>query len=331
MNIDAMKIGAYISSLRKERDLTQLELAEKLFVSHQAVSRWETGQSIPDINVIVELSKLFNISVDQLLSADSKIKKVSYDKIMKDVKDENIEELTKDIKNGEVNIEDVVNVAPLLKYSQLENIVHKLNGSFSNFNFENIKKLAPFISAKSLEILIENSIDNEEISLEGVLPFLNEKSISKIVDVMLHNGKEVSIQKIAPFADEETITKLCEAAIRRVEVIDPISIAPFVSTQTLDKLCLFAIEKGHVISPNSISHFVSAEMLDKLCDIALKNGEVIDPIELAPFVDSSKLGAIVIRAINNGQDVDIAGLTPFLDSSFFDAIIIKEINKVKNP
>lgn len=47
--IDTRVIGVYISYLRKDRDLTQLELAERLNVSHQAVSKWERGESVPDI------------------------------------------------------------------------------------------------------------------------------------------------------------------------------------------------------------------------------------------------------------------------------------------
>jgi transcriptional regulator with XRE-family HTH domain len=66
--IDTNKVGETILSCRKKLDLTQIELGELLKVSHQAVSKWERGESLPDIEIMIQLSKLFNITVDQLLT-----------------------------------------------------------------------------------------------------------------------------------------------------------------------------------------------------------------------------------------------------------------------
>jgi transcriptional regulator with XRE-family HTH domain len=65
--LDLIGIGNKISSRRKELSMTQDELATKLFVTHQAVSKWENGKSIPTIDVLVELTSLLNISIDYLL------------------------------------------------------------------------------------------------------------------------------------------------------------------------------------------------------------------------------------------------------------------------
>ena len=67
-------IGQIIRRLRKERDLTQEELAEKLNVSSQAISKWENGSTIPDISQVVPLAKLFGISTDYLLSNETTIR-----------------------------------------------------------------------------------------------------------------------------------------------------------------------------------------------------------------------------------------------------------------
>ena len=58
--VDPRATGAYISRLRRARDWTQLQLAEKLSVTHQAVSRWETGESFPDVVVLYNLARLFS-------------------------------------------------------------------------------------------------------------------------------------------------------------------------------------------------------------------------------------------------------------------------------
>ncbi|MFQ9923277.1 MAG: helix-turn-helix domain-containing protein [Beduini sp.] len=60
-------MGEKINDLRKLRKMTQDELAEKMGVSSQAVSKWEKDISIPDLPVLVELSEFFNISLDELV------------------------------------------------------------------------------------------------------------------------------------------------------------------------------------------------------------------------------------------------------------------------
>ncbi len=62
-----MSISERIQNLRKSKGLSQEELAEKIDVSRQAVSKWETGQSVPDIDKIIILSEYFNTSTDYIL------------------------------------------------------------------------------------------------------------------------------------------------------------------------------------------------------------------------------------------------------------------------
>ena len=64
------KCGSFISKLRKEQGLTQKELADKLFVSDKAVSKWETGKGYPDVNSLMSLSSYFNVTVNELLSGE---------------------------------------------------------------------------------------------------------------------------------------------------------------------------------------------------------------------------------------------------------------------
>ena len=66
--MDNIKIGKYISFLRKEKKLTQQQLADKLMITNKAVSKWETGEGLPDINILPALAEVLNISVDTLLS-----------------------------------------------------------------------------------------------------------------------------------------------------------------------------------------------------------------------------------------------------------------------
>ena len=68
IKLDNIKIGDYIKNKRKELNLTQGELALKLDVSHQAVSRWEKGDNLPDVIKLSELASLFNITIDEIIN-----------------------------------------------------------------------------------------------------------------------------------------------------------------------------------------------------------------------------------------------------------------------
>lgn len=65
-----MELGNRIKELRKAQSINQDELAEKLFVSRQTISNWENDKSYPDIQSVLLLSEIFNVSVDQLLKGD---------------------------------------------------------------------------------------------------------------------------------------------------------------------------------------------------------------------------------------------------------------------
>jgi len=64
-----MRIGEKVQILRKQKDISQEQLAEMLNVSRQAISKWETGESLPDVENIVRLSGVFDVSTDYLLKA----------------------------------------------------------------------------------------------------------------------------------------------------------------------------------------------------------------------------------------------------------------------
>ena len=68
-----MKFAEVLVSLRSKRQMTQQELAERMFVTRQAVSRWETGEATPSADILLALSRLFGISVNTLLGSPRKL------------------------------------------------------------------------------------------------------------------------------------------------------------------------------------------------------------------------------------------------------------------
>ena len=77
-----LNVGKTIKSLRKEREITQEELAEVLSVSCQSVSRWENDSCYPDIEMIPTIAAFFGVSVDKLMGIDEQAEKAAVDRYL---------------------------------------------------------------------------------------------------------------------------------------------------------------------------------------------------------------------------------------------------------
>ena len=85
--MDTVKIGAYIALCRKTRGMTQQQLADELGITNKAVSKWETGQGMPDVTILPVLASILSTSVDDLLSGEKTINEKTIDsEIIKNVK-----------------------------------------------------------------------------------------------------------------------------------------------------------------------------------------------------------------------------------------------------
>ena len=91
--MDQIKIGEFISKLRKEKKLTQDDLAEKLGVSTKSISRWETGRNMPDYSILKDLCEILDISVNELINGE----KIEKDKIIEEY-DNNLINVLKEYK-----------------------------------------------------------------------------------------------------------------------------------------------------------------------------------------------------------------------------------------
>ena len=83
--MDQEKIGKFILTLRKEKNMTQMELADKLGITDRAISKWENGRGMPDLSLIKPLCEALNISVNELLSGERLDKKEYQDKVEENI------------------------------------------------------------------------------------------------------------------------------------------------------------------------------------------------------------------------------------------------------
>ena len=105
--MDQAKIGAYLKELRKEKGITQEELAEKLGVSGRTISRWETGFNMPDISLLVEIAEFFDVSIPEIIKGERKSENMNEEvkevaETMSDYAKAEKERLVKSIRNMSV-------------------------------------------------------------------------------------------------------------------------------------------------------------------------------------------------------------------------------------
>ena len=175
---DTKKFGAYIARKRKNADLTQSDIAEKLNLTRQAISKYEQGDSFPDISILIQIASIFDLTLDELISAGNPTKGET----------EIFQNILFSESEGAISINDIVNLAPLVKpsilgafskklsndgidISHIVSLVRYLNDddilqvvSSANYNSltgELLEKLIPFLDAASKEAVLQKIIEGE--------------------------------------------------------------------------------------------------------------------------------------------------------------------------
>ena len=102
--MDQIKIGSFLKTLRKEKNLTQEQLAEQLGVSNRTISRWETGNNMPDISLLTEIAEFYDVSIPELINGERKSEEMQEEvkvvaETMSDYAKAEKEQLVKSIRN----------------------------------------------------------------------------------------------------------------------------------------------------------------------------------------------------------------------------------------
>lgn len=187
------EIGRKILSLRKSRNMTQVNLADKLGITYQAVSSWERGNSMPDIEKLPEIAKLFEISIDELIG-ESKVVTMMLNTSEQDP--ENFEKLTE---------EDITEVLPILKPDQITEVVNGVNKSA----LKDINRFLPFMEPEDVKEFAEEAVSAGK-SICGYLPFLNEEDILEFATEAFNAGNDICIY--LPFLKPEDIKEFAAKA-----------------------------------------------------------------------------------------------------------------------
>jgi len=224
------EIGSRISALRKQRDMTQLELADKMGVSYQAVSGWERGSTMPDISRLPEISQILAVSIDELLGNDAQAE------IVKNVLTRQTNVYTSD---NRPHIDDVAEVAPILKPSQIDDLVEKVNPT----SMKELTMFAPFLSKSVLRQLALDARDAGDMkSLSYIAPFLDKDMVDQLAYKIEAEFGMSELKRLAPFISKEALNDFAAKAIGSGSLNELKSLAPFLDSELLDKLVLKAIK-----------------------------------------------------------------------------------------
>ena len=120
--IDNRLVGRKIAALRQSNALTQQQLAAMMNVSHQAVSKWESGQALPDIQTMLELTRFFGITVEQLISERTQEKEY-VSASGRDTEEEQRDGANVEKEVNAMNIQQLMQMAPYMSKETVEEIV----------------------------------------------------------------------------------------------------------------------------------------------------------------------------------------------------------------
>ena len=274
---DMKQIGKNITQLRKTNNMTQMELADKLGISFQAVSNWERGNTMPDISKLPELADIFHISVDELL-----IEKASLvNAVLSNTVDTVMEE-------GKITEQDIAATLPLLKPKQAEELISKVDLS----TFHDITSFLPFMNSEILAELANEYLE-QGFSVKEFLPFLDEEDVTEIAQKLLEKGADISF--CLPFMHEEDVADLAFHALEENNSYR--EYLPFMHNEDITAFADKLIERGESI--NCLLPFMYEDDIHNYAIQALENGESIE--EYLPFLPEDEVTQLALRILRSKQ------------------------------
>jgi transcriptional regulator with XRE-family HTH domain len=323
--IDSHKTGAYIAQLRKERDWTQVELADRLHVTHQAVSRWETGDSFPDLATLAQLAQVFKVRVDNLMYANSGASSdTGRDQVIEELAAGHADQVADLLKAKPSDIDAVIESGPLTRPSLMNKVVQNMRGY--QFNLQQVIGLAPFVSQELLDTLVSGLSEKLDIqSLLALAPFLSRP---KLQDLVGQFEGAIDIQHLiglAPFVERDRLDELTKLVVQdKIEGYQLIALAPFVSRPVLDTLVerVPATEMG-IDQVTSLAPFIDrAKLASMVSRAGMEPLRPDDLTALAPFLERAVLKQLIQHIPPESIDAStIVALSPFLDRQMLEELI----------
>lgn len=339
---DTVKVGRIISQKRKEHNMTQMQLADALGISFQAVSNWERGNSMPDISKLPELAELFGCSIEELLGGGTSAG--------------NVEKLAKGEGQG-LSLGEIAEVAPVLTPEVLDEAVISARredtpsvacGDSSlqegaegkGTHGDSVRsEEAEESEEEGFDEDIEDEIEDEEGGDEEIDEEAEEaeeaeedeededeprrfhafwKRTGRGARVHIRDGKIVYILGTEKSGER----KKDKAKSKRLKEL--VMLAPFLSSARLRELVEELQGEGYTVSELvPLAPFLSEEDLDALAEIAEADGGEL--AALAPFLSQETLKRLAERGgVKSGQ---LVALAPFLLQEVLEELVLQAIER----
>lgn len=311
MMFDTTMIGKKIKQARIDRNMTQMNLADTMGVSYQAVSNWERGNSMPDISKLADLCGALDITVNELLGIEAPA-------------------VSKAMAQEELTMEELAEVAPVMPPKMMQvniqqmqsrlqaglaKMSEKLEETFGDGGTFEAKmgKVMDAMESGQVTVHIREGKGGKRLDLYKIAemaPFLDEETINQLLlnaDLTDLDG----LEELAPFLGQETVENLLErACVEDMEIIA--EIAPFLSKAALDKTVRRCLESGDIDGIEELAPFLSKETLDQPVDTVIENKADLDMEELYPFLSKEALRKLAKYMMEQQNLDELEELMPYV-------------------
>ncbi|MHB1460254.1 MAG: helix-turn-helix domain-containing protein [Armatimonadota bacterium] len=240
---DIHKMGRQITELRRARGLSQMQLAELLDISFQAVSNWERGLSMPDIAKLPELAEILNTSIDGLFGLGIAVPVP--EPVVSSLEETDIPYTFTAKPDADRSDDD--ELTALEVESGLQNDVEPDATGSNEVTLSSLCALAPFMSRQALSDLADTVSDVEPNMLAGLAPFLDRDTLDRLALRMLEQDITSGISMgylcgLAPFLSKKSLRDM---ALRAVDVSPALlaGLGPFLDRDTVDQLVIMCGQK----------------------------------------------------------------------------------------
>lgn len=224
---DMQRTGALIARLRKEHHMTQMQLADALGVSFQAVSNWERGQSMPDISKLPELAEFFGTTIDELLGRRCPVLEQAAAGC-----------LNQHLQTSAVTVEEAAEAAPFLPPEQAETLAAHALDTATEESPVALSALLPFMSSAQVDALLQKRLASDDYAF--LLPFCSNAALDAAVQAQLEVSRDIT--PFLPFLSNSTLRTAWEA--RRAQGHSAAEFLPFLPTADIDRFALERSERG---------------------------------------------------------------------------------------
>jgi transcriptional regulator with XRE-family HTH domain len=292
--LDMKQAGKRIKNARTKKNMTQLELADRVGVSYQAVSNWERGVSMPDIAKLPDIARVLGLSISELLEEENHpAAAAAINKALDDPE-------------AVLSPAELAEIAPILPPDALKEKVEKTPGDVK-YDLRALVELAPYLDDDYLNELIR---DAELSDMSGILelaPYLSDEALLDI-SRRLDPDRTDDLAELAEYLPDEALFELT----RRMESINTkalAELAPFLPDKALDELAS-RFDTSDTDSLYELAGYLSNEALDSLTDRLLREGKTAVLIEIADYLSTESVRKLADHMLKN-KDID--GLSKIKD------------------